>query len=159
MTYLSVTRFRLRSGHLVGLALFFWHTLRSSRQAEQSPGFLGGKMFVAKGHTYWTLTLWQDEASMKAYRGKGNHRAALRGMKVLDRFCKEAATFGRLQSGFELPDLDEVLEELNSSGRFLDLSRPSAAHRDRALLPTSIQAAQILKPHAALEVEVKRSLS
>lgn len=158
MTYLSMTRFRLRSGNPAGLALFFWHTLRSGRQAERSPGFLGGKMLVAAKHTYWTLTLWQDEASMKTYRGTGNHRAALRGMKVLDHFCSEAVTFGRPNPGLELPDLDEVLAELNSSGRFFDLSRPSAAHHNRTLQPSTVRAAQVLKPHGAF-VASARGLS
>ncbi len=155
MTYLSVTRFRLRSGNPVGLALFFWHTLRSSRQAEKSPGFLGGQMLIGKGHTYWTLTLWQDEASVKSYRNTGNHRAAMRGMKVLDRFCSEAGTYGRPHVGLELPDLGEILDELNARGRFFDLSRPSAAHRDRALLLTPVRATQVLKPHPARVVAAK----
>ncbi|CAN5851918.1 hypothetical protein BH24DEI2_BH24DEI2_04400 [soil metagenome] len=159
MTYLSVTRFRLRSGNPVGLALFFWHTLRSGRQAERSPGFLGGKMLVAAKQTYWTLTVWQDEAGMKAYRTTGNHRAALRGMKLLDRFCSEAVTFGRPHTGLELPESDSLLDELNMSGRFFALSRPSAAHRDRALQSAPIRVAQILKPHVCPEAAAQRSLS
>ena len=146
MRYLSITRFRLRNGNPIGLALFFWHTLRSSRQAQRSPGFWIGKMLAGKQHTYWTLTLWQEEASMKAYRKTGSHRAAMRGMSLLDRFCSEAATYGRPYEGLELPHPNDLLDELNSGGRFLTLSRPSAAHRDRVLEPTPILGSQVLSP-------------
>ena len=146
MTYLSVTRFRLRKGNPVGLALFFWHTLRSSRQAERSEGFLGGRMLVAGVHTYWTLTLWEGKPSMKAYRGSGNHRAALRAMKLLDKFCSEAVTLERFHSGAELPHPNDLLAELNAGGRFFALTNPSAAHRDRALEPTPVFIERGLEP-------------
>ncbi len=106
MITVSVTRFRLRSGNPVSLMLFFWHTLRSARQAERTPGFLGDKLFNDANHTYWTVTLWESEEAMRTFRSGGEYQRAMRAMKLLDRFCSEAAVVSYQAPSPELPNAE-----------------------------------------------------
>jgi heme-degrading monooxygenase HmoA len=52
-------------------------TFRSQRQVVRAPGFLGSKLLIDRKHTYWTLTMWEDERAMKAFRGSGAHAAVM----------------------------------------------------------------------------------
>ena len=75
MALISVTRLRVRSfGYLPS---FLWETLKAMRQAEHSPGFLGGKLLRNAKNAFWTLTAWKDEAAMNAYRTGGAHRGVM----------------------------------------------------------------------------------
>jgi len=63
-------------------------TLLAQRQAVRAAGFAGGRLLIDKHRTYWTLTLWDNEKSMKAFRGSGAHG---RVMPKLVEWCDEAA--------------------------------------------------------------------
>ncbi len=79
--YVSVTGFRVHPG-LLRLARFWWHTLRAARQARAAPGNLRVVLRPAAGF-YHTLTVWTDEASMRAYVRSGAHRRAMIGFRDL----------------------------------------------------------------------------
>jgi len=71
--YISITGFRPVSR---ALPRFWWHTMRSLWQARRSPGNLGVKLTLLDG-CYHTLSVWLDEASMRAYVRTGAHRRAM----------------------------------------------------------------------------------
>lgn len=66
MSLVAVTHLRIRSTRFV--LPFGWYTWRSFRQAKHASGNLGVKVRRAEGFAFWTLTVWQDEAAMRAYR-------------------------------------------------------------------------------------------
>jgi hypothetical protein len=84
--FASVTRLRIRSMKYV--LAFLWMTFRSQRQVLRAPGFLGGKLLLDARRTFWTLTVWENERAMKAFRGAGPHGQA---MRKLVEWCDEAA--------------------------------------------------------------------
>src|SRR5580692_4566684 len=86
MPLISVTRLRVRSWTF--LPQFLWDTIKSVRQVQRSDGFLGGRLLVNAGYVFWTMTVWQDESAMNAYRTGGAHRQA---MPKLLNWCDEAA--------------------------------------------------------------------
>ncbi|WP_257169252.1 antibiotic biosynthesis monooxygenase family protein [Bradyrhizobium sp. SRS-191] len=79
--YVSVTGFRPHPG-LVRLLRFWWHTSRAVSQARGAPGNLRVELRPVDG-IYHTLTVWRDEASMRAYVGSGAHRRAMTGFRDL----------------------------------------------------------------------------
>jgi heme-degrading monooxygenase HmoA len=145
---LSVTRFKLKSRNPAGIALFLWHTFRSARQAQATPGFLGGELVRDAELTFWTITLWQNHEVMRAFRNQGDHQRALRAMRTFDRYCSEAAVLTYEHTSSGLPEVHEVCRRLQDQGRFYDLSEPSKDHRNRTLRPPSNRGSTSLRPKA-----------
>jgi hypothetical protein len=104
--FVSVTRLRIRS--LPAWLQFVRSNEGAVRQVMGSPGFIRGKLLVDGFRTFWTMTLWQDENSMRAYRGSGAHGAV---MGNLPRWCDEASVAHWTQSHDELPDWQEPIGE------------------------------------------------
>ena len=98
MPLISVTRLRVRS--FLYLPGFLWDTFQSVRQVQRINGFLGGRLLVNPGYVFWTLTAWQGEADMNAYRTGGAHRRAM--PKLLD-WCNEAAVVHWTEDSPEIP--------------------------------------------------------
>src|SRR5260370_42136336 len=67
----SVTRLRVRSVRY--LLMFVCKSFLAQRQAVRAPGFFGGSLLVDAGLTVWTLTVWESERAMKAFRGCEPH--------------------------------------------------------------------------------------
>jgi len=65
MVFVSLTRLRIRSIRFV--PLFAFHTFRSLRQVSKSPGFQSGSILADRSWTFWTLTVWDMQESMRAY--------------------------------------------------------------------------------------------
>lgn len=148
MPVISVTRFRLQSRNPIGYALFAWHTWRSGRQAEHAPGFLGGRLAADRDRAFWTVTAWSDAKAMHAFRGSGDHRRAMRGMRVLDRYCDEAATVTWSSPSARLPDPASMHARILESGRFLRLREPSPDHSDRRIAPPNLLGGRSLRPRS-----------
>ncbi|MEJ7605979.1 MAG: hypothetical protein WKF37_06870, partial [Bryobacteraceae bacterium] len=70
--FVSVTRLHLR--RLLTLLQFMARNEAAIVQVRQAQGFLSGKVYIEGVKTFWTITVWQDEKGMKAYRGAGVHR-------------------------------------------------------------------------------------
>ena len=116
--FISVTRLRLRRWYT--FPEFLWLTLLSSRQARQAPGFRTGFTLMDSRLVFWTMTGWDSEAAMKAYRGKGIH---LKAMKKLPGWCDEASVVH--WHGDALPDWTEAWRRMQTEGRFTPVAQPS----------------------------------
>lgn len=79
-----------------------------------------------RGRTFWTVTLWDDLASMRAYRDSGAHAKAMR--KIAD-WCDEASTATWEQGPEALPGLEELAQRMVAAGRFVTLPHASRAHQ------------------------------
>ena len=131
MPFVSVTRLRLRGARY--LPAFALHSWRSARQLPRTPGFLAGRLASGSGRAYWTVTVWESEAAMRAYRGAGAHRGAM--PRLLD-WCDEAAVAHWAQPAAELPPLDEAARRLRESMaklHALDLPRLSEDEIEEAV--------------------------
>ena len=142
MPLISVTRLRVRS--FLFLPGFLWDTLQSVRQVQRSPGFLGGRLLVNAGRVFWTMTTWQDESAMNAYRTGGAHRRA---MPKLLNWCDEAAVVHWTQESPEIPEWQQAQQHMCEKGRLSKVNHPSALQASRQIpAPQPGRIEQILKP-------------
>jgi heme-degrading monooxygenase HmoA len=96
----------------------------SVKELKVSRGLLKGKELIDKKLTFWTITLWEDEASMKEFRGSPSHRIA---MQHLPEWCNEASYHHWVQEDNEFPMWNTVSEKLYSEGRLSKVRNPSKA--------------------------------
>jgi uncharacterized protein DUF3291 len=122
MILISVTRLRVRS--LLYMPQFLWDTFKSARQAARAAGFCGGRMLVNPRKVFWTLTAWESEAAMNAYRTHAAHRAA---MPKLLHWCDEAAVVHWTQETPDLPTWQDAHQRMMTSGRTSKVNHPSPA--------------------------------
>jgi hypothetical protein len=122
----SVTRLRVRS--VRDLPAFLWMTFLVQRQTRRAPGFLGGRLLIDNLHTYWTLTAWENEKAMKAFRGSGPHAGV---MPKLVEWCDEAAYTHWIGADDSIPEWLDAYEHLVKEGRSSRVARPSQDHVSR----------------------------
>jgi hypothetical protein len=122
MAFISVTRLRVRS--LRYLPQFIWRTMQSVRQTERASGFLGGRLLRETRNAFWTITVWEDEAAMNAFRGSGAHRVA---MPKLLNWCDEASIVHWNQETPELPTWLEAHRRMVNEGKRSKVNYPSSA--------------------------------
>ena len=65
MPFVSVTRLRVKS--MFFLLSFMRANESSVKELKVSKGLLKGKELIDKKLTFWTITLWEDEESMKKF--------------------------------------------------------------------------------------------
>lgn len=129
--FISLTRLRLR--HWWKLPEFLWRSIRSMSQARASEGYIEGSTLGDRQRTFWTMTAWESEAAMKAYRGAGAHKAA---MKKLPSWCDEACVAH--YNSDSLPSWSEAWEHMMKNGRFTPVNHPSHAHIEKRIEPPRI---------------------
>jgi len=122
----SVTRLRVRSVRY--LPAFLWKTFLSQRQVMAAPGFLGGRLLVDASRTFWTLTVWEDERAMKAFRGSGVHGGV---MPRLAEWCDEAAYAHWDPTEDSIPSWPDAYDQLVKQGRLSRVAHSSASHDAR----------------------------
>ena len=120
MPLISVTRLRVRSWGLV--PQFAVESLKSARQAERSAGFLGGRLLRNPNNVFRTMTAWNDEAAMNAFRSAGAHGRVMR--KLLT-WCDEAAVVHWNQESRELPSWQDSHLRMVKEGRPSKVNHPS----------------------------------
>ena len=122
MAFISITRLRPRSfRYFPGIALDTW---RSRRQLRGTRGFIGGYLASGPGLALWTVTVWEDEASMRAYRNTAPH---LKAMPKLIGACDEAAVVHWTSEAPAIPSPAEAAERMRQ-GRTSKLRHPSPEH-------------------------------
>jgi len=58
---------------------FLRDTLRLRRQLATSPGLVGyGLLAELVRKTFWTVSVWEDDASLRAFAGAEPHRSIMR---------------------------------------------------------------------------------
>ena len=124
MPFVSLTRLRLRGFRY--LLQFAWQSHRVSRQAERTPGFVAGQVYGDLPRlTFWTATLWENEAAMRGFRGSGAHQVV---MPRLAQWCDEASVVDWNQPGSEVPETSIALRRMQAEGRPLRVRFPSPEH-------------------------------
>jgi hypothetical protein len=124
MYLVSVTRLHIRA--LRFLPMFLIHTLRSVRQVQRAPGYLGGWGSNEWPRGFWTATCWEDVASMRAFRNGEPHLTAMR--KLLH-WCDEASFAHWEQESPDLPDPAAAYRELAERGTLSKVANPSPRQR------------------------------
>jgi heme-degrading monooxygenase HmoA len=122
----SVTRLRVRS--VKHVPAFLWKTFLSQRQVVRVPGFLGGRLLIDAGRTFWTLTVWESEGAMKAFRGSDPHAKV---MPRLVEWCDEASYAHWILNGASIPSWPEAYEHLVNEARLSRVAHPSRSHDAR----------------------------
>ena len=124
MPFVSITRLRVRSWRY--LPLFFIQSLRSARQAKVASGSLAVSILRDAHLAFWTRTVWNGEAAMRAFVLAGVHRRA---MPRLLQWCDEAAVAHWVQDAGEPPSWSEAHRRLQQDGRPSRVNHPSEAQR------------------------------
>jgi quinol monooxygenase YgiN len=119
----SVTRFRVRSLRFV--PFFLIHAQRCLAQIRRADGYVAGSLRRDRDHSYWTTSVWRDDAALLAYVTGGAHRNA---MPKMSEWGDEASTVRWVQRGAELPSWQEAIERMRSEGRPVPLLHPGPGH-------------------------------
>lgn len=130
MPLISVTRLRLRSW--VYLPAFIVYSIRAIQQATKAEGNLAVMTLRDRRNTFWTITSWSSEDSMKAFMRSGSHGAA---MKKLLNWCDEAALVHWTQDDTNLPTWDQAHARIQQEGRQSKVNYPSAAQTANRIPP------------------------
>ncbi len=120
--FVSVTRLHLRSKRF--LVPFLLYTLRSGIQAKRAAGFRGGTLGNDAEGGNWTVTAWDSDAAMRAFRNGGAHAVAMR--KLLE-WCDEASFTHYVTDESALPAAEAAYTHL-SAGRTSKVNHPSLRH-------------------------------
>jgi heme-degrading monooxygenase HmoA len=121
----SVTRLRLRS--ILFLLPFALRAGDSTRQAMRAPGCQGVLTRKTRGLAFWTLTMWDDETSMRIFVTQSPHREV---MPRLSRWCDEASVAHWTQESGAMPAWSAATQVLLERGRLLRVAHPSEMHRE-----------------------------
>ena len=130
MPFVSVTRLRVKS--IFFLIPFMRANEASVKELKASVGLLKGKELIDKKFTFWTITIWENQESMKGFRGSLSHRNA---MQRLPKWCDEASYHHWVQEDNEVPSWDTISEKLYSQGKLSKVRHPSKAQVENQFPP------------------------
>jgi len=140
MLFVSVTRLRIRSARF--MPSFAMHTLRSIQQLRKAFGFKGGSILADRSRTFWTMTTWDDQDSMRRFMTQGSHSAAM--PHLLD-WCDEASVVHWDQPENGLPAWSEADKRLRESGRPSKMNFPSSCHATLSYRPPRVTVAGLIR--------------
>jgi Domain of unknown function (DUF3291) len=123
MTFVSLTRLRIRSIRF--MPLFALHTWQSLRQIRRARGFQTGALLADRDWTFWTMTAWDSEESMRQFMVTGSHKAA---MAHLLEWCDEASVAHWTQEQAAVPSWREADRRMRELGRSSKVRNPSPQH-------------------------------
>ena len=107
--------------------LFAFHAQRSISQIRSAEGCMALALLKDKNRTFWTMTMWTDERSMKSYMTSGAHRKA---MPRLAEWADEASVVHWQQDHPERPGWPEAARRMRAEGRPSKLRHPGPHHAD-----------------------------
>ncbi len=125
MSFISITRLRIRSVRF--LPAFALDFVRTRQQVRSAPGFKGGSLLADRSWTFWTLTAWDSQESMRRYMTSGSHRTTM--PRLLD-WCDEASVVHWTQSDEGLPSWIDADKRMREDGRPSKVRNPSSRHAD-----------------------------
>jgi hypothetical protein len=96
MPFVSITRLRVRSWRY--LPAFLIHAFSAAWQAKAAPTSIAVSLLRDANRTFWTRTLWNEEAAMRSFMLSGPHR---RVMPRLLEWCDEASVVNWMQDSRE----------------------------------------------------------
>jgi heme-degrading monooxygenase HmoA len=123
MPLIGVTRLRVRSVRF--LPAFAVHFLQTRKQVRTAPGFQGGSVLQDRHWTFWTMTAWDSQESMRRYVTSTPHRTT---MAHLLEWCDEASVVHWDQPDGGLPSWIEAAKRIRESGRASKVRNPSPRH-------------------------------
>lgn len=141
MIFVSLTRLRIRSPRF--LPSFFVYMLRSVRQVKKAQGFQQGALLVDRNRTFWTLTAWNSEETMRGYRNTGAHKSV---MPHLLNWCDEASVAHWTQPEPSLPSWEEADRRMRETGRASKVLNPTPCHANLTYDPPRITSSSTIKP-------------
>jgi hypothetical protein len=140
MNFVSLTRLRIRSIRF--MPLFAIHAFRSRMQVSSAPGFQTGALLADRSRTFWTMTAWDSQESMRAYMTTGAHKKA---MPRLLHWCDEASVAHWTQPDATLPSWMEADRRMRDSGRASKVSHPSPRHASLSYRPPRTTAGGMIR--------------
>lgn len=123
-----LTRLRLRSRWLI--PRFFFANIPITLQLMRAPGFLGGASIMESHAVFWTMSLWESEAAMRAFKTSGAHGRVM--PKNVDWSIESA---GAGWSRDTLPSWEEAHAHLVAHGHATPVRKPTADHATRNYAP------------------------
>ncbi len=123
MAFVSLTRLRVRS--IRYLPFFALDAVRTQRQVQRAAGFKTGALLPDRSWTFWTMTAWDSQESMRHYMTTGSHKKA---MPKLMEWCDEASVAHWEQADETLPSWEEADRRMRETGRVSKVRHPSATH-------------------------------
>lgn len=130
MFFISVTRLKVRSIRF--LPSFALNVLRTRRQTATAPGFKGGSLLADRPWTFWTMTAWDSQESMRRFMTTGPHKTVM--PHLLD-WCDEASVVHWNQPEKALPSWSEADKRMRESGRPSKVRNPSPQHATLSYRP------------------------
>jgi heme-degrading monooxygenase HmoA len=113
-----------------------WQTFAANHQVARANGFRGGRLLIDRRRTFWTLTAWEDERTMKSFRGSGVHAKV---MPRLFHWCDEAAYSHWIATDDKIAEWPEAFDRLISEGRLSRVEHPSTDHTEHKFAPPRLQ--------------------
>ena len=120
MIFISATRLRVKS--FLYLVRFIIANEAAVKQLNKTEGFLGGRELIDKNLTFWTLTIWDSDVSMKQFRNSLPHRKA---MQKLPFWCNEASYIHWTQAENQFPGWKTIYEKMLADGKTSKVRNPS----------------------------------
>lgn len=123
MIFVSLTRLRVRSFRFV--PFFALYARRSLGQVKKASGFQNGALLADRNWTFWTMTAWDSQESMRQFMTSGFHKQA---MPHLLHWCDEASVAHWTQPEATLPSWIEADKRMRETGRISKVLHPSPQH-------------------------------
>ncbi len=142
MPFVSLTRLRIRSVRF--LPAFGLYLLRTRQQVKKAAGFQRGGLLADRAWTFWTMTAWDSQESMRQYMSSGSHKQAM--PHLLD-WCDEASVAHWNEPGTALPSWTEADRRMRESGRASKVRQPSPQHAGLNFRAPRTTGAGTITPH------------
>lgn len=139
--FVSITRLRIRSVRF--LPSFALYTFRSFRQVKAASGFQKGALLIDRHWTFWTMTAWDSQESMRRYITTGVHGSVM--PRLLD-WCDEASVAHWEQPETTLPSWVEADQRMRANGRASKVRHPSPQHAALSYRPPRTTTVKTILP-------------